>query len=191
MKCSCGGGGGDVKIEKYSSGGSDSFLSFVTQVRSTPVGGDEDDDDGGGDDTDDGEDDDGSKDEASVGFGGGGHQPGPVFVLRNPWFRGSLVDWFNQPQPVFHVWSLGAAPVDPAARAASSTSEEATTEKKTQNYAVVLTNGGAALALLAAAMIAAIVSSTRRRQHALRTNHGNGYAESSLDGERLPLLLHK
>ena len=191
MKCSCSGGGGDIKIKKYSSGGGgDSFLSFVTQVRSTPVGGDEDDDDGGEDDADDGEDDDGSKDEATVGFLGEGLQPGPVFVLRNPWFRGSLVDWFNQPRPVFHVWSLGAAPVAPAARGASSTSVEATKEKRIHNNAVVLTNGGAALALLAAAVVAAVASSTWRRRHASRTNRGNGCAESSLDGERLPLLLH-
>lgn len=218
VKCSCG------SSEKMKTGGG-SFFSFVSQVRTTPFGGGVDDDDGANDDDgtddnganddgandDDGGNDDGANDddggnddgangdssegEATAGLGGR-HRPGPVFVLRNPWFHGSLVDWFNVPRPSLHLWSLGAAPVDSAASAASSA--QVRFKEKKQNHSVVLTNGGvvSVVAALALAVVVAVVAAavTGRRQHTTHTDVGERlcpqFGGSSLDGERLPLL-HK
>lgn len=189
VKCSCG------SSEKTKNSGG-SFFSFVSQVRTTPFGGGVDDDDGVNDDddgNDDGAYDDGSEGEATAGLGGR-HRPGPVFVLRNPWFHGSLIDWFNQPRPKLHLWSLGAAPVDSAASAASSA--QVRFKEKEQNQSVVLTNGGmvSVAAALALAVVAAVVAAavTGRRQHTthtdLRQRPCPQFGGSSLDGERWPLL---
>jgi hypothetical protein len=174
VKCSCGSSSSSSGVKAKGGGGS--LFSFVTQVRSSPFGRSDDDDGGddkgdgggsdkgsssGGDDDDKGSEEEEEEEEAMATMGRH-RQPGPAWVVRNPWFHGgSLIDWFNEPRPAFHLWSLGARPAASAATSAATSTGSASTsqekKKSHQSSVVVLTNGGVVSAAAAVAVVAATV----------------------------------